>query len=70
MIVEEVFGLPGAGFETLRAIQSHDSAWLMAVLLAAAVSVTLGLVCSDIAYGLLDPRTRDLLGRRQGEPAP
>jgi ABC-type dipeptide/oligopeptide/nickel transport system permease component len=70
MIVEEVFGLHGVGFETLRAIESHDSAWLMAVLLAAAVSVTLGLVVSDIGYGLLDPRTREVLGRRQDEPMP
>jgi peptide/nickel transport system permease protein len=70
MIVEEVFGLRGMGFETIRAIESHDSAWLMAVLLAAAISVTLGLVLSDIGYGLLDPRTREVLGRRQDEPVP
>jgi ABC-type dipeptide/oligopeptide/nickel transport system permease component len=70
MIVEEVFGLHGMGFETLRAIESHDSAWLMAVLLAAAISVTLGLVVSDLAYGLLDPRTREVLGRRHDEAAP
>jgi ABC-type dipeptide/oligopeptide/nickel transport system permease component len=62
-VVEEVFGLHGAGFETLRAIESHDSAWLMAVLLAAAVAVTLGLVASDLAYGLLDPRVREVLIR-------
>jgi ABC-type dipeptide/oligopeptide/nickel transport system permease component len=70
MIVEEVFGLHGAGFETLRAIQSHDSSWLMAVLLAAAGSVTLGLVFSDVVYGLLDPRTREVLGHGRGEPVP
>jgi peptide/nickel transport system permease protein len=48
-VVEEVFGLPGVGFETLRAIEAHDSAWLMAVVLATAVSVTFGLVASDVA---------------------
>jgi ABC-type dipeptide/oligopeptide/nickel transport system permease component len=69
MIVEEVFALPGAGFETLRAIRSHDSPWLMAVLLAAAGSVTLGLVLSDVVYGLLDPRTREVLARSGGEPS-
>jgi peptide/nickel transport system permease protein len=69
MIVEEVFGIRGMGFETLRAIESHDSAWLMAALLASAVAVTVGLVASDIAYGLLDPRMREVLGRREGEPA-
>jgi peptide/nickel transport system permease protein len=65
-VVEEVFGLPGIGFETLRAIQAHDSAWLMAVLLAAAVAVTVGLAASDVAYGALDPRVRELLARREG----
>jgi ABC-type dipeptide/oligopeptide/nickel transport system permease component len=69
-VVEEVFGLPGLGFETLRAIEAHDAAWLMAVILASAVAVTLGLVASDVAYGALDPRVREVLSRRQdGRPA-
>ena len=67
-VVEEVFGLPGVGFETLRAIEAHDAAWLMAVVLASAVAVTLGLVASDVAYGVLDPRVREALAQRQGEP--
>ncbi len=70
LVVEEVFGLRGVGFETMRAIEAHDAAWLMAVLLAAAVTVTLGLVASDIAYSALDPRVRELLGARQGRSAP
>jgi len=65
-VVEEVFGLPGVGYETLRAIEAHDSAWLMAVVLATAVAVTLGLVVTDVAYGALDPRVREELVRRQG----
>ena len=64
-VVEEVFGLPGIGFETLRAIEAHDAAWLMAVILASAVAVTVGLVASDVAYGVLDPRVREVLSRRQ-----
>lgn len=67
-VVEEVFGLPGVGFETLRAIEAHDAAWLMAVVLASAVAATLGLVASDVAYGMLDPRVREALSKRQGEP--
>jgi ABC-type dipeptide/oligopeptide/nickel transport system permease component len=67
-VVEEVFGLPGVGFETLRAIEAHDNAWLMAVVLVSAASVTLGLVASDVTYGALDPRVRELLTRRQGRP--
>lgn len=64
-VVEEVFALPGVGFETLRAIEAHDAAWLMAVVLASAVAVTFGLVASDVAYGVLDPRVREVLRRRQ-----
>jgi ABC-type dipeptide/oligopeptide/nickel transport system permease component len=66
LVVEEVFALPGIGFETLRAIEAHDTAWLMAVVLAAAAAVTFGLVASDLAYGALDPRVRELLARRDG----
>jgi peptide/nickel transport system permease protein len=64
-VVEEVFGLPGVGFETIRAVEAHDASWLMAVVLASAVAVTLGLVASDVAYGVLDPRVRETLARRQ-----
>ena len=67
-VVEEVFELHGMGFETLRAIEGHDAAWLMAVVLASAVTVTAGLVASDVAYGALDPRVREVLTRRQGGP--
>lgn len=69
-VVEEVFGLPGVGLETLRAIDAHDTAWLMAVVLASAVAITLGLVASDVACGTLDPRMREVLAGRQGVRAP
>jgi peptide/nickel transport system permease protein len=69
-VVEEVFRLPGIGFETLRAIESHDSAWLMAVLLAAAVAIIFGMIACDIVYGALDPRARDVIVRRRGGLAP
>jgi peptide/nickel transport system permease protein len=70
LVVEEVFGLPGLGFMTLRAIESHDTPWLIAVVLVAAVAVTLGLVASDVAYGTLDPRVREVLAGPQGKRAP
>jgi ABC-type dipeptide/oligopeptide/nickel transport system permease component len=65
-VIEEIFGLPGVGYETMRAIEAHDTAWLMAVVLATAVAVTFGLLASDLAYGALDPRVREELMRRQG----
>jgi ABC-type dipeptide/oligopeptide/nickel transport system permease component len=69
-VVEEVFGLPGVGFETIRAIEAYDAGWLMAVLVAAAVVITLGLVVSDVACSTLDPRVREVLAGRQGGRAP
>jgi ABC-type dipeptide/oligopeptide/nickel transport system permease component len=63
-VVEEVFGLPGLGFETLRAIEARDNAWLMAIVLVSAAAVTIGLVASDVAYGVLDPRVREVLIRQ------
>ena len=65
-VVEEVFGLPGVGSETMRAIAAHDSPWLMAILLGAAVTVTLGLIASDVGCGMLDPRVREVFARRTG----
>jgi peptide/nickel transport system permease protein len=64
-IVEEVFGLPGLGYESLRAVEAHDSAWLIATILTTAVVATLGLIVSDVAYGILDPRVRELVTQRQ-----
>lgn len=63
-IVEEVLGLPGLGFETVRAVEGHDAPWLMSTVLLAALLTTLTLVASDIAYGALDPRVRETLARR------
>jgi ABC-type dipeptide/oligopeptide/nickel transport system permease component len=62
-VVEEVFDIHGLGWETLRAIESHDAAWIVAVTLLCAVATTACLVTSDIAYGLLDPRVRESQSR-------
>jgi ABC-type dipeptide/oligopeptide/nickel transport system permease component len=64
-VIEEVFDVHGLGWETLRAIEARDAAWLVAVTLLCAVVTTACLVASDIAYGLLDPRVRESqAGRR------
>jgi ABC-type dipeptide/oligopeptide/nickel transport system permease component len=53
------------GWETLRAIEARDVAWVVAVTLLCAVVTTASLVASDLAYGLLDPRVRERqTGRR------
>lgn len=64
-VVEEVFDVRGIGWETLRAIEAHDAAWIVAVTLLCAVVTTACLVTSDIAYGVLDPRVRERQIRRR-----
>jgi peptide/nickel transport system permease protein len=64
-VVEEVFGIRGMGWETLRAIETRDAAWIVAVTLLCAVVTTACLVGTDVAYGLLDPRVREQQIRRR-----
>jgi peptide/nickel transport system permease protein len=66
IVVEEVFGLPGMGYETMRAVETHDAAWLVVTVLVVALATTATLLASDIAYGFLDPRIRERLVRRGG----
>jgi peptide/nickel transport system permease protein len=65
-VVEEVFDVHGMGWETLRAIETRDVAWIVAVTLLCASVTTASLVASDIAYGLLDPRVRERQTVRRG----
>jgi len=67
-VIEEVFDVRGIGWETLRAIESHDAAWIVAVTLLCAAVTTACLVGSDIAYGILDPRVRERQIRRRAQP--
>lgn len=62
-VVEEVFQVPGVGWETLRAIESQDTPWVVVVVLFVAALTTLSLVASDIAMALLDPRAREWQSR-------
>jgi ABC-type dipeptide/oligopeptide/nickel transport system permease component len=66
-VVEEVFRLPGIGYETLRAVEAHDAPWLTTVLLVLSVVAMVGLIVTDVAAGALDPRVRDTMLSRAGE---
>lgn len=57
-VVEEALDIHGMGWETLRALESSDTAWLVLVVLVSAVITTLLIVASDVATQLLDPRAR------------
>jgi len=58
-VIEEVFGIRGMGWETLRAIEAHDTAWIVATVLLSAIVTTVMLIASDVALGALDPRVRE-----------
>jgi peptide/nickel transport system permease protein len=64
-VVEVVFNIPGLGYETVRAVEHHDVSWLVATIVLSAGITTLGLIASDVAYGVLDPRVRETLTRRE-----
>lgn len=64
-VAEDIFGLPGLGLETIRAVQTHDAAWLMAIMVASTLVAALGLAVADLAHTVLDPRVRDGVVRRQ-----
>jgi len=66
IVVEEVFALPGMGYETMRAVEAHDATWLVATVLVVALATTATLLASDIAYGFLDPRIRERLLKTRG----
>jgi ABC-type dipeptide/oligopeptide/nickel transport system permease component len=68
-VVEEVFAVPGMGYETIRAVEAHDVPWLVAIALVTAVITTFALIASDVAYGALDPRLRGASGAPRGGTA-
>lgn len=64
IVVEEIFGIPGMGTETLAAARARDVPWLVTVVMLTASLTLVGMVASDVLYGLADPRIRP--GRRGG----
>jgi peptide/nickel transport system permease protein len=58
VIVETIFSWPGIGRLTIQAATARDYPLVMGFVLITAVLYILGLLISDILYGLLDPRIR------------
>ena len=58
LITEAFFGIPGLGSYTIDAIQSQDFAIVRAMVFLGSVLYILGLILTDIAYTLVDPRIR------------
>ena len=58
IVVEIVFGYPGLGTLTLTAIQNRDYFLIQGIFLFLIVAVLIANLIIDIAYVLIDPRTR------------
>ena len=58
LITESFFGIPGLGSYTIDAIGNQDFAIVRAMVFLGAVLYILGLILTDIAYTLVDPRVR------------
>lgn len=58
LITEAFFGIPGLGSYTIDAIQSQDFAIVRAMVFLGSVLYILGLILTDVAYTLVDPRIR------------
>lgn len=58
LIMESFFGIPGLGSYTIDAIRSQDFFVVRAMVFLGSVLYIAGLVLTDIAYTLVDPRVR------------
>ena len=58
LISESFFGIPGLGSYTIDAIRSQDFAIVHAMVFLGSVLYILGLLMTDVAYTLVDPRIR------------
>jgi peptide/nickel transport system permease protein len=58
LILESFFGIPGLGSYTIDAINAQDFAIVRAMVFLGSVLYIAGLILTDIAYTLVDPRVR------------
>jgi peptide/nickel transport system permease protein len=58
IITEQVFGLPGLGFQAIRAITSNDLPIIIGVVIIATTAIVIANLIVDVLYAVLDPRVR------------
>ena len=58
LLVEIVFSYPGLGFTLLQAVGAKDYPLMQGIFLIITITVLLANLLADVAYLLLDPRTR------------
>jgi peptide/nickel transport system permease protein len=55
-VVEKAFGIAGLGDETVRAVQTHDVAWLVGLAFLTALLLAVTSIASDLLVAVIDPR--------------
>ena len=58
LVMESFFGIPGLGSYTVDAIRNQDFAIVRVMVFIGTALYILGLLLTDISYGLVDPRVR------------
>jgi peptide/nickel transport system permease protein len=58
IVVEQVFGLPGLGSDSVQAIATGNLPVIIGFVLLASLFVVVANIIVDLAYALLDPRVR------------
>jgi len=62
MLLELVFSYPGMGFMMLRATTARDYPLMQGIFMVIVVTVLIANLLADVAYSILDPRTRQAEG--------
>jgi peptide/nickel transport system permease protein len=63
VIIEQIFSLPGIGYELLQAISNRDVPTVEGIVLVFGVAVVLANLVTDLFYSVLDPRIRHVRSR-------
>jgi peptide/nickel transport system permease protein len=58
VIIEQVFSWPGLGRLAIEAVSQRDYPVIMGTVVISGVMYMIGLLISDILYGVIDPRIR------------
>ena len=58
LIMENFFGIPGLGSYTIDAINAQDFSVVRAMVFLGTAAYILGLILTDVAYTVVDPRIR------------
>jgi peptide/nickel transport system permease protein len=58
VVIEYIFSIQGMGLLGFNAILSRDYPMIMAITTMSAVLTLLGILVSDLLYGVVDPRVR------------